>query len=131
MKEFKTKILITTLFLTLATSISFAQKYSEGLLIGKSKSILPLLKGKKFRLQTDAYNALIQMKKDALKKGVRIDVVSSYRSFEHQQKLWSRKYLKFRKAGYSIKASVNKVKEYTAIPGTSRHHWGTEVDLAV
>ena len=25
--------------------------------------------------------------------------------------------------------SINKIVEYSTIPGTSRHHWGTEIDL--
>jgi LAS superfamily LD-carboxypeptidase LdcB len=112
------------------TSFTFQNKnISKDILLGKSKAIQPLLKGSKYKLQVKAYDALEKMLADALKKGVRIEVVSAYRSFDHQNKLWKRKYLKYRKLGYSVKKAVNKIVEYTAIPGTSRHHWGTEVDL--
>ncbi len=100
-----------------------------GILIGKSNAIQPLLKGKQYKLQTEAYDALQIMIKDAKKDGVHIKVISGYRSFEHQKRIWNRKFDKFRKQGFSVKKSIQKVSEYTAIPGTSRHHWGTDVDL--
>ncbi len=103
------------------------KKYSKDMLIGKEKI---KLYGKRYKMQKEAYLALEKMKKDALVSGVRIYVVSAYRSFAHQNKIWSRKFNTFRAAGYSVKEAVNKVKEYSAIPGTSRHHWGTDVDLA-
>lgn len=102
------------------------KQYSKNVLIGKEKV---KLYGKGYKMQKDAYLALEKMKKEALVSGVRIHVISAYRSFEHQNRIWSRKFKKFRSKGLSVKEAVNKVKEYSAIPGTSRHHWGTDVDL--
>lgn len=128
MKQTK-KIISSILFFVLLTNFSVEQNYSKGLLMGKSKDILPFLKGKDYKLQIKAYDALQKMINAASKKDVKIDVVSAYRSFNHQNRLWKSKYDKFRNRGYSVKAAVSKVIEYTAIPGMSRHHWGTEVDL--
>ena len=127
-RQFK-KIILCSLFFLMLTNFSSNQTYTKGLLMGKSKDILPLLKGTNYKLQTNAYDALQKMINAAFQKGVKIDVVSAYRSFDHQNRLWKTKYDKFRSRGYSVKAAVSKVIEYTAIPGTSRHHWGTEVDL--
>ncbi len=116
------------LFLFFSFSI-LAQNTKTGILLGKSSAIQPLLKGKTYRLQKEAYDALELMKKAALKDGIRIQVISAYRSFSHQNRIWKRKFLNFKKQGYSDKEAVKKVLEYTALPGTSRHHWGTEIDI--
>jgi LAS superfamily LD-carboxypeptidase LdcB len=100
--------------------------FLEEILIGKKK---PILYGKNYRLLKPAYLAFEEMKKAALLKGVTINVMSSYRDFHHQNRLWTTKYEKFRALGYSVEKAVNKTKEYTAIPAASRHHWGTDVDL--
>lgn len=105
---------------------SLPNKYSKAVLIGKGK---PKLYGKNYRLQKEAYLALETMKKEALTKNVKIHVVSSYRDFNHQNRLWLKKYKKYSALGYSKIKIINKIKEYSAIPGTSRHHWGTDVDL--
>lgn len=125
------QIALFLLFVGLLTSFTYQKiKTDKFILIGKSKAIKPLLKGKGHKLQVEAYNALEKMKKDALKKGIKIRVISAYRSFEHQNNIWNRKYKSLRKQGYSVTKTVKKIIEYTAIPGTSRHHWGTEVDLS-
>ncbi len=103
-------------------------KYSINQLIGKEK--IELYGKGNYRLQKEAYFSLEKMIKEARRQGVKIKVVSSYRGFNHQNRIWKRKYDKFIKQGLSSKQAVEKVKEYTAIPGTSRHHWGTDVDLS-
>ena len=125
MKIIKHYILIN---LILFSSTLSAQKisYSKDVLLGKEKVALY---GKNYKLQKEAYLALERMKKEARTQNIKIHVVSAYRNFNHQNRLWARKYAKFIDQGYSSKTAINKVKEYTAIPGTSRHHWGTDVDL--
>ena len=103
------------------------KKYTTNQLIGKGKIALF---GKNYKLQKEAYLSLEKMIKEARRQGVKIKVISSYRDFNHQNRIWKRKYDKFVSQGYSSKKAVDKVKEYSAIPGTSRHHWGTEVDLS-
>lgn len=124
------KIVFLSLVVTVLTSFSLYKiNTDKSFLIGKSKSTNSKLKGYKYKLQPIVFDALEKMKTAALKKGVRIDVVSAYRGFEHQNRLWERKFRKYKNQGLSTKQAVLKVTEYTAIPGTSRHHWGTEVDL--
>lgn len=72
--------------------------------------------------------------------GVPLRIVSSYRSFERQAELWNHKFnndveLNLRD-GTSVqsfelspKERVNAILHYSAIPGTSRHHWGTDFDI--
>ena len=45
-----------------------------------------------------------------------------------QKKLFE-KYLNNQKQGLNPIENINKIIQYSTIPGTSRHHWGTEIDI--
>jgi len=95
-------------------------------LIGKGN---PKLFGVNYRLKKEAHTAFIKMKSEALKKGINIQVISSYRSFNHQNRIWTRKYNSYTQQGLTPEKAINKIIEYSTIPGTSRHHWGTDLDI--
>lgn len=95
-------------------------------LLGKQK---PELFGKEYYLRIEAHEAFYQMQQHALKDSIKLYVVSSYRGFEHQKKLWNKKFKKALEEGLSKEQALARCMEFSAIPGTSRHHWGTEVDL--
>jgi LAS superfamily LD-carboxypeptidase LdcB len=69
------------------------------------------------------------MKTAALKDGINIEVVSAYRSFQKQKNIFENKYKRFTNEGRTPIQSVEKIIEYSTIPGTSRHHWGTDIDI--
>jgi len=95
-------------------------------LTGKSKMELF---GEGYKLQLQVHNAFVMMQKEALKVGIKIKVVSSYRSYEHQKRIWTRKYTQFISNGLKPEQAIRKIIEYSTIPGTSRHHWGTDIDI--
>lgn len=95
-------------------------------LVGKKR---PELFGNEYLLRIEAHEALAQMQLAAAKDSIKIYVVSSYRGFEHQKKLWNKKFKKATDEGLTNEQALARCIEYSAIPGTSRHHWGTEVDL--
>ncbi|MXV38171.1 D-alanyl-D-alanine carboxypeptidase family protein [Flavobacteriaceae bacterium Ap0902] len=95
-------------------------------LMGKSKLNLY---GKGFNLREEAANSLSAMLKEASKSGFNPYVVSSYRSYNHQKRIWNNKYTRFTKDGLSPQATIEKIIKYSTIPGTSRHHWGTDFDI--
>lgn len=76
------------------------------------------------------YN-LDSMIKKAKENGLEIEVVSGFRTFERQKKIWNFKYNKYIKEGLSPINSINKIIRYSTIPGTSRHHWGTDIDIVI
>lgn len=82
-----------------------------------------------YRLRPKVAKAFDAMKAAALKDGIVIKVVSSYRDYAHQNRIWERKYARFRESGLSPMQAIQKIIEYSTIPGTSRHHWGTDIDL--
>ena len=101
-------------------------KYSLDELTGKAD--VPLY-GKNIQLRKQAYDAFVKMRAAASKDGIAIQIVSSYRGYARQKAIWERKYANFRKQGFSPEETVYKIMEYSTIPGTSRHHWGTDIDI--
>ena len=104
------------------TSYNFSDNY----LIGKST---PQLYGNGYKLLKKAHEAYLDMDSAARKNGMSVKVVSSYRSFNHQNLIWTRKFNKYMARKLSERTAVDYNIRYTAIPGSSRHHWGTEIDV--
>lgn len=73
--------------------------------------------------------ALQQMWAAAQKDGVALKVISSTRSFDQQKVIWERKWSRFAAASPDPVARARKILEYSAMPGASRHHWGTDIDF--
>lgn len=101
-------------------------EFPEEELIGKGK---PALFGEGFKLREEARLQFNLMRKAAKEKGFNMHVISSYRSYTHQNGIWERKYKSFRNQGFSHQKTIEKIIEYSTIPGTSRHHWGTDLDI--
>ena len=100
--------------------------YTENALMGKGD--LPLI-GAVNKLQPEVYKAYIKMRDSALQEGISIDIASAYRSYNRQATIWNRKYLKYLKQGLTPLEAIQKIISYSTLPGTSRHHWGTDIDL--
>lgn len=81
------------------------------------------------KMHEETANALKKMSAAAKKEGIIIEVVSAYRSFQRQKEIFEGKYQRFTKQGLSPKDALVKIIEYSTIPGTSRHHWGTDIDI--
>jgi LAS superfamily LD-carboxypeptidase LdcB len=69
--------------------------------------------------------------------GVELKLASAARNFDYQADIWNKKWtgetlVDGQKLPESIPdgfARFKKILEYSAAPGTSRHHWGTDVDI--
>ncbi len=80
-------------------------------------------------LLPEAYLRFKQMQNDAKKEGVEIQIISSYRSYQKQKDIWNNKYNKnFENEIFGVK-NINRIIQYSTLPGTSRHHWGTDIDI--
>lgn len=127
-RHFITSTIGSTIALSLAPKFVLAKNpdisYDE--LIGKGN---PDLYGASHKLRYDAHNAFLDMKNDAAKSGIAIYVVSSYRNYDHQKRIWERKYQANMANGLTPQESIKKIIAYSTIPGTSRHHWGTDIDI--
>tara|TARA_Y100000589_G_scaffold132313_1_gene126069 strand:- start:924 stop:1655 length:732 start_codon:yes stop_codon:yes gene_type:complete len=110
------------------TSIIFSQnEVTKGdfFLLGKNNLKETLRSG----LLPEAYIKFKQMQNDAKKDGIEIEIVSGYRSYQKQKNIWNYKYNKnFKKGIFGIK-NINRIIQYSTLPGTLRHHWGTDIDV--
>ncbi len=126
-KDFIKTIALSAMAMGIVPQLAFQNaelSYEE--LIGKGN---PTLYGNGFQIRKEAFDAFTKMKTAALKDNISIQVVSSYRNFAHQNRIWERKYKNFTQQGLSPENAIQKIIEYSTIPGTSRHHWGTDMDI--
>jgi len=88
-------------------------------------------------MRHECANALFEMHHAAAKDKISLKVISSSRSFQHQQRIWENKWTgKTLTEGddllQKIPDSVQRAKQilrFSSMPGTSRHHWGADVDF--
>lgn len=102
------------------------QEFSTEELMGKAE--LELF-GEGINLREQAYEAFLKMKKAAYTAGFDIKMISSFRSFDRQKAIFERKFIRFTEEGLKPMEAIEKIVEYSTIPGTSRHHWGTDIDI--
>jgi LAS superfamily LD-carboxypeptidase LdcB len=89
-------------------------------------------------MKKEAYAAFIKMYDAALNDGVKLVIRSAARNFDYQKSIWEKKW-----TGKTILSNgenaqsvypkhvdrARKILEYSSMPGTSRHHWGTDIDF--
>ena len=129
--EFIKTIGLTTIGLGLIPSSVYAitqNRFTRNQLIGKDD--LNII-GNSYttKMHRDTAGAFQKMKTEAAKKGFEIELVSAYRSFERQKEIFEEKYNRYSAQGLSPLQAIKKIIEYSTIPGTSRHHWGTDIDI--
>lgn len=82
---------------------------------------------KEIYLNKEVYKAFKEMHSLAKKNGINLTVISGTRSFYQQKGIWERKWNKYKKLKPIDRAK--KILEFSSMPTTSRHHWGTDLDL--
>jgi LAS superfamily LD-carboxypeptidase LdcB len=80
-------------------------------------------------LRKETFAAFKRMYAAALRDGYRLNIISATRNFERQKQIWEGKW-----QGYAAETPVpieraRRILAYSSMPGTSRHHWGTDLDL--
>ena len=88
-------------------------------------------------LRKDVMQAFEKMATAAKQQGVKLVIVSATRNFADQKTIWENKWKGKTKLDDGTRASdivdpvkrAKKILLYSSMPGTSRHHWGTDVDL--
>lgn len=107
---------------------SFSSEFTRNQLLGKGN---PDIVGNSYtsKMHKSAKVAFEKMRVEAAKENIKLEVVSAYRSFQRQKEIFERKYRQFTNQGLSAGVALEKIIEYSTIPGTSRHHWGTDLDI--
>tara|TARA_B100000768_G_scaffold44642_1_gene43431 strand:+ start:1081 stop:1791 length:711 start_codon:yes stop_codon:yes gene_type:complete len=115
------------LFLTIC-NFNFSQKNMNLDILQGIKN--PNLVGDTIKLEKNTYHAFKKMKKAAKKEGINLKIVSAYRGYERQKFIWNKKFKKFTKENsLTPTQAIYEIIRFSTIPGTSRHHWGTEIDI--
>jgi LAS superfamily LD-carboxypeptidase LdcB len=109
-------------------------------LTGRARTHVIDLETPRCTLHYAAVTSLLAMRDAARKAGIDLQPVSSHRDFERQRVLWNRKWSGERPlydrrgrlldpAKLSEPERVDAILSWSAVPGGSRHHWGTDVDV--
>ncbi len=91
-------------------------------------------------LHRAAAPAFLAMRAAAAQAGIDLEPVSSYRDFDAQLRIWNEKFrgqrtlfdrngVELVHAALSEEEIIDAILSWSAAPGASRHHWGTEVDV--
>jgi len=89
-------------------------------------------------LRKEAYESFKKMYSAAEASGIKLVVRSATRNFDYQRGIWERKWTGTTKLSDGVNAATDissekdrakKIMNYSAMPGASRHHWGTDIDL--
>jgi LAS superfamily LD-carboxypeptidase LdcB len=80
-------------------------------------------------LRKEAFEAFQKMHEAAKKDGITLKILSSTRNFNQQKAIWEGKWAKNTGAFPDPGSRARKILEYSSMPGSSRHHWGTDIDL--
>ncbi len=92
------------------------------------------------RVHRDAVGPLVELRTAAAAEGFDLAVESGFRSFERQLSIWNRKAKGERAvldsqarpldiARLGARELVFAILRWSALPGASRHHWGTDLDV--
>jgi LAS superfamily LD-carboxypeptidase LdcB len=92
------------------------------------------------RLHPQVHEPLARLREAAAAAGIELEVVSGFRDFERQSGIWNGKFRGERPAldrsGQPIEMGkldeaqrVRSILIWSALPGASRHHWGTDFDV--
>jgi zinc D-Ala-D-Ala carboxypeptidase len=89
-------------------------------------------------LHKDALQAFVDMHAAAKQDGIDLLIRSAARNFDYQKAIWEAKWTGARTLSGGINAAkdikdpnkrATEILKYSSMPGASRHHWGTDIDL--
>ena len=83
---------------------------------------------KSMYLHKETYAKFKEMYDSAFKEGITLTIISGTRNFYEQKAIWNRKWSENITKMDSL-SSAKKILLYSSMPTTSRHHWGTDMDL--
>ncbi|QCR35355.1 M15 family metallopeptidase [Nissabacter sp. SGAir0207] len=112
---------------------------SDEMLTGRSEAHLAPLSGP-HRLQPEAVQAFLRLQQAAAAAGFDLQPASTFRDFDRQRAIWNGKFHGERPLldhqsqplealALDVPARCEAILRWSALPGTSRHHWGTDLDI--
>ncbi len=107
---------------------------------GRARTHLVQLDAPRFAAHPDVARAFLTMRIAAGRDGIDLAPYSSFRDFNTQLKIWNDKFSGkkplldrhgrvFDVSELTEEARIESILNWSALPGASRHHWGTEIDV--
>jgi LAS superfamily LD-carboxypeptidase LdcB len=121
--------------------MSVGQKFTLDQLTGRARDHVTELKDPRCALHNEVVAPFLAMRAAAAADGIDLVAFSSFRDFDRQLAIWNGKFRGERpmqdRAGVALDAlaltpaeRVQAILWWSALPGASRHHWGTDIDVA-
>jgi LAS superfamily LD-carboxypeptidase LdcB len=109
-------------------------------LTGRTRAHVEQCDAPRFAAHPAALAAFLAMRESAARDGVMMEPYSAFRDFEAQVKIWNDKWLGKRAlydrdgvlldyASLDEPSRVAAILHWSALPGASRHHWGSDIDV--
>jgi LAS superfamily LD-carboxypeptidase LdcB len=113
---------------------------NEGELTGQVRTHIAEVAVPNCLLHAQAVRPFLNLRRAALAAGIDLAPMSSFRDFDRQLTIWNGKFSgerpmydavggKLDAAALDPEERVEAILLWSALPGASRHHWGTDIDL--
>jgi LAS superfamily LD-carboxypeptidase LdcB len=114
--------------------------FDEFEITGRARTHVEQRDAPRFAAHPDAVQAFLRMREAAAVDGIELLPYSSFRGYEAQSRIWTMKFTG-RAPLYDIDGHardrsafdeaeiVRRILDWSALPGASRHQWGTEIDV--
>lgn len=110
------------------------------ILFGKTQEHLVPLEGTKFLIHKHMLHDFLKLQQSAKNAGFDLQITSAFRDYDRQLKIWNAKARGERQlmddeerpleySKLSPTEIVFAILRWSAIPGCSRHHWGSDIDV--
>ena len=91
-------------------------------------------------IHRDALDAFLALRDAAATEGIELEIASGFRDFSAQLRIWNMKYRGERPlydaagnirdhASLDAQELIAGILSWSALPGASRHHWGSDIDV--
>jgi LAS superfamily LD-carboxypeptidase LdcB len=112
----------------------------ERLLVGQEPGCMVVLEPEGVLVHREVVPGLVALREAAAKDGITLEVASGFRDFQQQLNIWNQKARGQRPlldaqereltaSALSPTERLFAMLRWSALPGASRHHWGTDVDV--
>jgi LAS superfamily LD-carboxypeptidase LdcB len=113
---------------------------NDGELTGQARSHVADAPDPRCTLHVHVVAPFLNLRRAALADGIHLAPISSFRDFSRQLAIWNGKFSGEKPvldasgrpidvSGLSAGERIEAILLWSALPGASRHHWGTDVDL--
>ena len=114
--------------------------FNEFEITGRARTHIIQVGDPRFAAHKEVVDAFMEMRVAARKDGIDLAPFSTFRDYKTQLRIWNNKYIG-KKPLYDIDGNVRDfasltedqiiahILDWSALPGGSRHQWGTEIDV--